>query len=374
MHICHYELLLVPGLIFAVHYARLWLHTRRGGMQLVVIYLILWPTLLHAQPTTPQEAFDEIHPTGQFGVGPGFDANSCLVCHNEGGRATGGPTYRSHHWVRELGGSTRQLYRFSTVAGQYNPDGPFQLLQIVPPSLRGIALLELIPDDQIARYHDPWDSNGDGISGRVNGQCSNWAGPPCGNVGRYGVKACEITLGEAIRAALALGFGVTPAEQATYASHWDPRIDMIAALPELHTMKPPHISPGNEARWVRGEQVLAEIGCADCHTATPYTLTDGRQIKIYSDLVLHDLGLDNNDRISLCGDAAAEFRTAPLAFGKRNWMHDGIMNDSIRIDVIRRHGGEATRSANAWRAILNTEDARALDVFLFSFSPVGSGE
>lgn len=330
------------------------------------------PTVLYAQPRTAEEAFSENHSTTAAGFGPGFNANACITCHVEGGRGGGGPTYRSQHWTRVRGGPPVQKWRLSlTPTADLNPTEPFHFLQLIPPPLHGAALLEQIPDDQIAARHDPFDADGDGISGRVNGKCSNFAGGPCSDVGRFGAKACEATLGESIRAALAFEFGVTPEEQRDHAGHWDWRIDLLAQLPEFHALPQPRIAPGNEQKWVRGEEVFSEIGCADCHTAEPYTLPSGQQIKVYSDFLLHDMGRDLDDRISLCGDAPSEWKTRPLNPGRRFWFHDGMMNDSVRIDAIRRHGGEATSAANAWRSILNTSDAQALDVFLFSFSPIG---
>lgn len=343
------------------------------SLAILLACLIVCPTLLYAEPTTPLEAFEEIHPIGQFGVGPGFDANSCDTCHQEGGTAGAGPTYRSHHWTRTAGAqAVIQKFRFSqTPAADLNPTTPFHFLQVIPPNLRGVGLIDQIPEEQITVRHDPYDQDGDGISGRANGQCANFGAGPCTDVGRFGAKACEATLGEAIRAAFALAFGVTVEEQTTYAAHWDYRAELLEQLPELHALRPPHVSPGNEAKWQRGSEVFDEIGCADCHTSEPYTLPDGSEIVVYSDFLLHDLGRDANERIRLCGDVPSEWRTYPLALGRRFWFHDGVMNDSVRHDAIRRHAGEATEAANRWRSLLNTPDATALDVFLFSFSPIG---
>lgn len=88
-----------------------------------------------------------------------------------------------------------------------------------------------------------------------------------------------------------------------------------------------------------GAKVFADVGCAKCHVPVLH----GRRgdVRVYSDLLLHDMGPALDDKI-VQGDAGgADWRTTPLVgLGTHDrYLHDGRA-ETLR-DAILAHGGEA---------------------------------
>src|SRR5262249_24337533 len=76
--------------------------------------------------------------------------------------------------------------------------------------------------------------------------------------------------------------------------------------------------PGGATSINHGSQLLRSVGCALCHTPT---LTTGdstvaalrnRNVDLFSDLLVHNLGSGLADNIVQGGAGPSEFRTAPL--------------------------------------------------------------
>jgi CxxC motif-containing protein (DUF1111 family) len=106
----------------------------------------------------------------------------------------------------------------------------------------------------------------------------------------------------------------------------------------------------------RGSDLFRLTGCVKCHVPTLRTAghrvpaLDSRNVNLYSDLLLHDLGTGLAD---ICGTSASpgEWRTSPL-WGLRyrtQLMHDGRAA-SLR-EAILLHGGEADRVSAAFRSL-----------------------
>lgn len=88
-----------------------------------------------------------------------------------------------------------------------------------------------------------------------------------------------------------------------------------------------------------GERLFDQVGCAKCHVAT----LQGRhgEVRLYSDLLLHDMGPALDDKI-VQGDAAgSDWRTTPLVglSTHTRYLHDGRAA-TLRAAVYD-HGGEA---------------------------------
>jgi CxxC motif-containing protein (DUF1111 family) len=124
-----------------------------------------------------------------------------------------------------------------------------------------------------------------------------------------------------------------------------------------------------DAEISAGEQVFAGIGCANCHVPSLTTaesanpLFDRKQVPLFSDLLLHDVG--TGDGIKQASAHPAEIRT-PALWGlrfRRPLLHDG---SAATIDeAIRRHKGEAEFARRAFE-ILFDADRKALFAFLRS--------
>ncbi len=223
---------------------------------------------------------------------------------------------------------------------------------------------------------DPDDADGDGISGRVNTFFD-------GRVARFGRKALVPTLAEFNEGAFLIEQGVTtpniPDEGTVGGQPIPPGVDPLPE-PEIGAEKvrlvdafvrflaPPARESLNSAAR-RGERIFAEIGCAACHVPTlrtgdsPVRALANKEIRAYTDLLLHDMGPENAD-VCLGGVAtASEFRTEPL-MGLRfmtRFLHDGSV--STVEGAILAHGGEGAASRDMFQA-LSESDKEALLAFL----------
>jgi CxxC motif-containing protein (DUF1111 family) len=114
----------------------------------------------------------------------------------------------------------------------------------------------------------------------------------------------------------------------------------------------------SDPRSEAGARVFREIGCASCHVEAL-----GGDARIYSDLLLHDLGPDLADGIREGDATEAEFRTSPL-WGLRmrsRYLHDGRAH-TLRSAIVL-HAGEA-RAAKRRFVGLPRADRDALLGFL----------
>ena len=198
--------------------------------------------------------------TGNDGLGPLFNADSCAVCHPSTGRRqvppegeltnvglvvrlsvpgadpiTGAPlpepTYGDQLQDRAVGANQPEgtIYTNYVVQRGSYPDGtPFEILwptvnirgrkygpisegfQVsarIGAQLIGTGLLELVPEQDILDLADPRDADGDGISGRPNVVWNPVTQQP--ELGRFGWKANVVQLDQQIAQAFHGDLGVT---------------------------------------------------------------------------------------------------------------------------------------------------------------------
>jgi CxxC motif-containing protein (DUF1111 family) len=107
------------------------------------------------------------------------------------------------------------------------------------------------------------------------------------------------------------------------------------------------------ASILRGETMFAQVGCALCHT--PQLMTSptaqspalrNQPVRLFSDLLLHDMGEGLADGVIQGEAGPREFRTAPLwGVGQRIFLlHDGRTKDIVQ--AVLQHsseGSEATK-------------------------------
>jgi CxxC motif-containing protein (DUF1111 family) len=125
-----------------------------------------------------------------------------------------------------------------------------------------------------------------------------------------------------------------------------------------------------------GARLFAQVGCAVCHvssitTAPAGTAMNGGTYKVsaalgskvihpYSDFLLHDVGTGDGIVQNGPPETANKLRTPPL-WGLRTrdrLMHDG--QSLTRQDAIVRHGGEAASVINNYRLLTNLQKAQLL--------------
>lgn len=225
----------------------------------------------------------------------------------------------------------------------------------IPTPVFGLGLMEEIPDKTILTN---LAANGSlkalkGISGRVNRNGND------GTIARFGWKAQNISglvfSGEAYNVEMGITnemFQVERDETANCQFAQLPNdvtnlegatpLETVGAVEKfaffMRFLAPPTPSttqPGGSASIGRGLTAFNNVGCALCHTPT---LTTGnttvaalrnKNVNLYSDLAVHNMGPGLADDVAQGGASGDEFRTAPLwGLGQRVFfLHDGRTSD-----------------------------------------------
>jgi CxxC motif-containing protein (DUF1111 family) len=349
--------------------------------------------------------------TSRDGLGPLYNASSCVDCHHRNGKASLLSDENIHNRIvrigdihtadinRKLGDQLQtraipDLEAEASVSVSYTEstlklsDGEVITLKkprihlkntILPAStpismrtpstLIGMGLLEAIKADDLLALADPKDANNDGISGKVN-----WVDGIQGNkkaIGRFGWKAGQPSVKQQVAAAFVNDMGITSSifmqqpcttfqtECAKAFSGGDHEIsDNLLDKVTLYIQTiavPQGIVSANSTK---GEVIFHQVGCALCHTpqfitASPNAALNNRIITPYSDLLLHDMGeglADYRDEFDATGN---EWRTPPLwglSWVEKQGVPIGYLHDgraSTLIEAILWHDGEAKASREA---------------------------
>lgn len=349
-----------------------------------------------AQFEAGKEVFNRVF-VPEDGLGPLFNSNGCISCHNV--PSAGGSSFISEvHASRFIppsdcdplfqeGGPVIQqnatpLLQEKGIDRENIPVSATAQATRTTPAIFGFGLMDAIPEEAILQNEDPDDANGDGISGRANRFLD-------GRLGKFGRKAFVPELFEFNAGAFPFEQGITtplsPVEETINGEpvppETDPAPDPEVALEDIEKVtdftrflapvprkKPADKYEENEIK--RGEEVFANIGCADCHVPSFKTAPGDipalseKEVFLYSDLLLHDMGPELAD-ICLGLATPEEFRTE-LLMGLRfrqQFLHDGSAK-TIE-EAVERHGGEATASSDAFKN-LNADDKNAILKFLES--------
>jgi CxxC motif-containing protein (DUF1111 family) len=107
-------------------------------------------------------------------------------------------------------------------------------------------------------------------------------------------------------------------------------------------------SPGGSTSIANGKRQFTSVGCALCHTPemrtglSPIAALSQQPVRLYSDLLLHNMGATLADDIVQGEAGPDQFRTAPLwGLGQRIFfLHDGRTADLL--EAIRAHRSPAT--------------------------------
>lgn len=335
----------------------------------------------------------------QDGLGPVFNGISCFECHNSGGPGGAGNDLllgRVTRIGRIVNGNFSTMPSFGGPVIQRRslreiiPNHPV-FPEIVPPEativarrittpLFGLGLIEAIPDAAILVKADPLDANSDGISGRPN----NVFNPETNQVelGRFGWKAQVSTIHYFTSLAFQDEMGITnqtfPMENLPQGQAMPPGGDLVpdpeddgslvdAVTNYQRLLAPPSVQFINKT----GRSLFSAIGCAKCHVPTlktgphPIAALANKDVNLYSDLLLHDMGPGLSDWTPQEMATPSEFRTAPL-WGLRFrtlFLHDGR---ATSIDAaIREHGGEAQEARSRYEALTALERSALLNFLRF---------
>lgn len=340
-------------------------------------------------------AFNDEVFTAENGLGPVFVGTSCISCHSGDGKghpfnqfirfgqsdSLGNPYANFGDGKNQLQNKAIQGFQPETL-----PAGaPFTTL--VAPAVTGLGFLDAVSDEDILSLADPYDLDGDGISGRAH---YNYPPEyvrlrpnsiPHGDkyLFRFGKKAISYDLFHQTVGAYNQDIGIT--------SLFEP-IDPYSGLEEdpeistqivnnvvfyLKTLKAPIPRNQNDPDISRGKQIFSQIQCFACHTPTMKTgnssieALSNKVFHPYSDLLLHDMGPGLDDGYTEGFAETSEWRTPPLwgiglsknsQGGALFLLHDGRAN-SIE-EAILMHGGEAENSKKNYQNLTAKEKEQLL--------------
>lgn len=330
------------------------------------------------------------------GLGPYFNARSCVACHPRGGRGNftedeqgkidgvglilrlgdgrgaGDPRYGIQLQTQAVQGLFAEGRVVRTTSGTLVPtdlnDGPLhnrtRVSGRLAPSLRGVGLLEMIPAPMILAAVDAEDSNHDDVSGRANMVMDGTRGL---QLGRFGWKAGKASVRHQSAAALSTDLGLSNPlfpnhagdctrlqTRCLNAPHGDsPRFENLELSSEMVRLISVYVAglraPDTSNDTV-GDKLFDETGCAACHQPT-FVLPNFGVIAPYTDLLLHNMGPGLADGIGDGSASGDEWRTSPLwgLNAATRFLHDG--RASTLDAAIILHGGEAEASRDAYTTL-----------------------
>ncbi|MGU3496264.1 di-heme oxidoredictase family protein [Xanthobacteraceae bacterium A53D] len=341
------------------------------------------------------------------GLGPLFDARSCASCHPADGRAKtlveadghldgrgmvlvlaqadgrGDPIYGRRLQIDAVPGvppegmlavtdtalpDGRTARVPAPTALAYGPLAAGTGLSLrAAPDLRGRGLLEQVPEAALIALEKQQAKGPDAVHGRLRRVALPEGGTA---IGRYGWKASQPTLASQSSEAFFLDMGMsTPLHPEPWgdctetqtacrnAPHGHggegefeiPNSLLVRVVAYLASLPVPQ-TPKDQ----RGAKLFAATGCASCHVPALPT-ADGGTARLFTDLMLHDLGPGLADSMPEPGAKASEWRTAPLAGLADALERDtGLLHDGRARTVeeaILWHGGQAERALARFRAL-----------------------
>jgi CxxC motif-containing protein (DUF1111 family) len=361
---------------------------------------------------------DPLASTGD-GLGPVFNAESCVACHKQGGIGGGGgiehnvttfatrafigneakfrsgvlhafaisPEYQENlsHVDHTLGTGCRptleQVNRLVKDRGFL--DRGLEISQRQTPALFGSGLIDAIPDDVIIQQERAQSARHGLLPGGSETIPVGRIARNGNKIGRFGWKGQTDSLLTFVENACAneLGLSNPGAAQPISMAKVDYKgkgFDLTrkqceqiaafcAALPAPKERLPE--DPTERQQAVHGKAMFEKVGCASCHVPNM-----GSVQGIYSDLLLHRMGIElvggNSGYIpspELPDDPSTpfpdEWRTPPLwgVADSGPYMHDG--RAKTLDEAIRLHRGQGTLAANNYQQ-LSGSDREALLAFL----------
>jgi CxxC motif-containing protein (DUF1111 family) len=123
--------------------------------------------------------------------------------------------------------------------------------------------------------------------------------------------------------------------------------------------------PGGANSITEGRNAFVNIGCALCHTPTLPTgnttvaALRNKNVNLFSDLALHNMGPGLADDVSQGVARGDEFRTAPLwGLGKRVFfLHDGRTSNLLTAIQAHQSNGNAVYPASEANSVINSFNA-----------------
>ena len=340
------------------------------------------------------------------GLGPLYTRTSCGSCHDKGVRGPGlvqkmvvvdadGWTTAVDQTTLPYGHTVHALLTAGATTPIVPPAGDpsVKVTSRIGPPVLGRGYMEAVLDSEIERVAAAQAARPDAIHGRVNHVA--YASQPNPDttfhthqpgdvvIGRFGMKARIATIDDFTADALQGDMGITSPLRPTEFANPDgltddlrPGVDVEidSVNDRAHYVRTTAI-PKRVAGDPRGAALFDQIQCSACHVPSLKTRPDypipqlaGIDAPIYSDLLLHDMGIERADGMAEGEAGTRDWRTAPLIGLRFNqqFMRDGVA--STIEEAILAHGAtgsEAAASVAAYQA-LSPADAALLLQFVSS--------
>ena len=273
----------------------------------------------------------------------------------------------------------------------------------IPTPTFGAGLIELIPDWAILanRASAASAKTALGIRGRANfavagrtisGQTNSNGND--GTIARFGWKAQNKSLllfaGEAYNVEMGIsndlfqterdeteGCRSVDAPNSVTDTDMTTAVDAVSSIEKfaffMRFLAPPipFVDPANAVSIGNGAKVFQSVGCVYCHTPS-FTTSKSRiaalslqPVNLFSDLLVHDMGVGLADGISQGGANGREFRTAPLwGLGQRIFfLHDGRASDLVT--AIKAHASGFSEANVAVSNYLKQTERQKQDLLNF---------
>ena len=323
--------------------------------------------------------------TPDEGLGPIFIQNACEGCHVGDGK--GHPFNKltrfgrydedgNFDYMLDQGGPQLQHRAINNYLPEVLPENATHFSDRIAPIVIGMGLLAAVDDQTLLDLANLQNSNTDGITGRVNYvmptdffvsedihlDSSGYY------IGRFGKKASKVTLLDQVVFALKQDIGLTSdfdtEDPINYviASNTsdgvpDPEVgsDIVNRLVfYMRTLKAPTRRNESDQSVIDGEEIFKDLGCVKCHVQTLTTASSeinalsNKEFYPYTDLLLHDMGVNLSDNYPEGSSRGGEWRTPPLwglglsddsQGGTGYYLHDGRATSLSQ--AIEFHGGEA---------------------------------
>jgi CxxC motif-containing protein (DUF1111 family) len=274
------------------------------------------------------------------------------------------------------------------------PAGATGVAVFTPPAVTGLGFLDALDDATLIALADPHDRDGDGVSGRLQIhplseliervlmlEAASSPDPGArgrlvegGYIGRFGKKGLAVNLLQQTVGAYHQDMGITsdliPDEifnpaVGPFTGDATPEPEVSAAVVNavtfyVKTLKAPPRRNASRPDVLAGQTLFDNGPCASCHLPelttgdSPIPALHRVTFRPYTDLLLHDMGVELDDGYTEGRATFSEWRTAPLwGLGLAAQAQGGVMyllhdGRAKTIDqAVSFHGGEATAS-RAW--------------------------
>ncbi|MFO0650828.1 MAG: di-heme oxidoredictase family protein [Polyangiales bacterium] len=328
--------------------------------------------------------FERVFREGE-GLGPVYIRAACAACHAGDSKGPGvvrrmalveadGFTPAADQSGLRFGSVVRELVVSPATRAVLPPTerSDLKVSERVGPAVFARGWMDAIDAREIERVAAELRAAGGMVHGRVPTLAD-------GRLGRFGLKATVATLEDFAANAFLGDMGMTSPSRAEEVPNPeglrdDARLGLDLSRDQVDDAAfyvRALAAPPRVGLTARGAELFARAGCATCHTPSLATRADfeltamaGARAEVFTDMLLHDMGVGLADGVAEGAAGPRDWRTAPLIGMRflRSYLHDGrarTLEGAVRLH--RSEGSEASASVDAFDALSATDRSALLD-------------